>query len=46
MHKKNVVLLGGSGIFMRNALHKGLEIGGGVVNLALGGTTCLQNLYE
>lgn len=28
--KKNVILLGGSGISMRNALHKGLEIGGGM----------------
>lgn len=43
---KNIVLLGGSNSVMVNGLQKGLKEYANVTNLALGGSTCLQNLYE
>ena len=43
---KNIVLLGGSNSVMVNGLQKGLREYANVTNLALGGTTSLQNLYE
>ncbi|ARR00119.1 hypothetical protein [Campylobacter porcelli] len=43
---KNIVLLGGSNSVMVNGLQKGLREYANVTNLALGGSTCLQNLYE
>ena len=43
---KNIVLLGGSNSVMVNGLQKGLKEYANVANLALGGTTSLQNLYE
>ena len=43
---KNIVLLGGSNSVMVNGLQKGLKEYANVTNLALGGTTSLQNLYE
>ena len=43
---KNIVLLGGSNSVMVNGLQKGLKEYTNVTNLALGGTTSLQNLYE
>ena len=43
---KNIVLLGGSNSVMVNGLQKGLREYANVTNLALGGTTSIQNLYE
>lgn len=43
---KNIVLLGGSNSVMVNGLQKGLKEYANVTSLALGGSTCLQNLYE
>ena len=43
---KNIILLGGSNSVMVNGLQKGLREYANVTNLALGGTTSLQNLYE
>ncbi|WP_236847970.1 coiled-coil domain-containing protein [Campylobacter devanensis] len=43
---KNIILLGGSNSAMVNGLQKGLREYANVTNLALGGTTSLQNLYE
>ncbi len=47
MHKKNVILLGGSNSVMVNGLQKGLRQENiNLTNLALGSTTSIQNLYE
>ncbi|WP_180379771.1 glycosyltransferase [Campylobacter devanensis] len=43
---KNIVLLGGSNSVMVNGLQKVLKEYANVINLALGCTTSLQNLYE
>ena len=43
---KNIVLLGGSNSVMVNGLQKGLREYANVTNLALGGSTSIQNLYE
>ena len=43
---KNIILLGGSNSVMVNGLQKGLREYANVTNLALGGSTSLQNLYE
>lgn len=43
---KNIVLLGGSNSVMVNGLQTVLKEYANVINLALGGTTSLQNLYE
>ena len=43
---KNIVLLGGSNSVMINGLQKGLREYANVTNLALGGSTSIQNLYE
>ncbi|WP_236846113.1 hypothetical protein [Campylobacter devanensis] len=43
---KNIVLLSGSNSVMVNGLQKVLKEYENVINLALGGTTSLQNLYE
>ncbi|MBK1971770.1 hypothetical protein [Campylobacter sp. TTU_617] len=47
MLNKNIVLLGGSAFVMVNGIQVGLRKKGfKVTNLALGGTSALQNLYE
>ncbi|EOI3655236.1 hypothetical protein ACMTT1_001646, partial [Campylobacter jejuni] len=47
MKKYNVVLLGGSNSVMVNGLQKGLRKENvNLTNLALGGSSSLQNLYE
>ncbi|MEE3695084.1 hypothetical protein V2I21_08145 [Campylobacter sp. CLAX-22107-21] len=43
---KNIVLLGGSNSVIVNGLQKGLREYANVTNLAVGGTTSIQNLYE
>lgn len=43
---KNIVLLGGSNSVMVNGLQKGLKEYANVTNLALGASTCIQNLFE
>ena len=43
---KNIVLLGGSNSVMVNGLQKGLREYANVTNLALGSSTCTQNLFE
>ena len=43
---KNIVLLGGSNSVMVNGLQKGLREYANVTNLALGSSTCIQNLFE
>ena len=43
---KNIVLLGGSNSVMVNGLQKGLKENANVTNLALGASTCIQNLFE
>ncbi|TWO19795.1 hypothetical protein YZ82_06825 [Campylobacter hyointestinalis] len=43
---KNIILLCGSNSVMVNGLQKGLREYANVTNLALGGSTSLQNLYE
>ncbi|EGK8023257.1 hypothetical protein IO403_001439 [Campylobacter lari] len=44
---KNIVLLGGSNSVLTNGLRKGLQQPGvNLINLALGATSCIQNLYE
>ncbi|HFP7618313.1 TPA: hypothetical protein ACHD2S_001527, partial [Campylobacter jejuni] len=47
MKKYNIVLLGGSNSVMVNGLQKGLRQENiNLTNLALGGSSSLQNLYE
>lgn len=43
---KNIVLLGGSNCVMRSGIQAGLKDFSHLTNLALGGSTSLQNLYE
>ncbi|MBZ7938163.1 hypothetical protein [Campylobacter molothri] len=45
---KNIVLFGGSNSIMKGYLYSGLLSNDDVkvFNLALGGCTCIQNLYE
>lgn len=44
---KNIVLLGGSNSVLTNGLKNGLQQSNiNLINLALGATSCIQNLYE
>ena len=44
--KKNIVLFGGSNSVATYGIRRGLQTHSNLINLALGKTTSVQNLYE